>query len=1366
MTFEHSYGAVLRKELKGGLFYRAAIILSFLCLFGGASLLAQDATGLDAQTGILPFQSYHGGEIDKVNLSNGKLDVRIPLVSYGQRAGKMKIEYALVYTNTGLFIPGCLPTAFSSGACAIIFPFQSGFSGPIELGRVSGRLSCAQKVTQDVHGNQLFSYPCVAILSTPDGGAHQMVPISPTSFMAADGTGYRIDMLPGFDVTNPNHQAGVVTTPDGVRFPGAFFDTPSANPIVEEDSNGNMIVQNGSGLLDSLGRDIPAVGSSPVSLPGGVPSGLGNTDSSGCTGPLPIVTASLWIPPGVDGGAYPLKFCFVNVAEINPGGDQNFESCGPPPAGCEQFDVVLPPLPTVAGQLQSVVLPNGTAWTFEYATDGTGNLSKITFPTGGTISYTWIRMDLDGPAQITSLPPLTKIQPMGVATRVVDPNDGSSPAGTWQYNYIRGQAGPSGLGSPFVTTVTDPELNDTVHTYAQFDLQSNIYETLTQYFQGSATSGQLLKSIKTDYKSFTVQSPSLPALGGIYQTILPFGWTTTLDNGLQRREEQDWDIGFLASSAIYLQHLNNNVQVTPCGNGNGCSGGAPYGQIVATREFDYGKNGPGGLLRSTSVSHLAFINSAYLNNNLLSLVGSKSMTDGAGNIVSSATDHYDETALLPSGISTGHDSNPPAGTARGNLTSETENIQEPANSCNNNITASSQPNARFSYYDTGMVAQSLDALQQPTNITYSADFKGAFPTKVCNVLNHCVVTSYDLNTGQKTSITDQNGQTMAFQYDNMGRAQTITMPAQVVNGAAIQGSTTFTYNDTPNAASVIQIEQMDAATSVTQTTFFDGLGRKSGGRISDPEGDVFTKTVFDPLGRVSTATNPYRTTSDPTFGITRNDYDALGRIVKVTHPDGNTTLTSFIGRAVQLQDQGNGSTRVTRISQSDALNHMVSLCEITHAAQVNQATPAACGLDVSGTGFLTSYRYDVLGNLIGVQQGGISRSFAYDSGSRLLNASNPESGTTCYHYDANNNLLSRTRPTPNQSDPTVTVTTNYQYDALNRQTSVKYSDSVTPSISKHYDTTSELRVDLSNTIGRLSAVYATSPSGQLISGAVYSYDPEGRIIDNSQCTPQNCSRNTAFPLEYSYDLMGHALSATNGEGVTFNYSYNSGNRLTGMTSTLSDATHPASLLQNIAYNPFGNFSSLSLGNAVSETITYDNLGRIVTYSSAPPVQNAMLPAGQGQVESAFARLNPQSLAGPFHRSAAASDGIVIASDSRRKKSDRAMIVVRFNTLDSAHLSTSVQAPYHGQGVLRAARTLAKNMNHNPLLQVRAKVERRGASALVTVRDRVTGKRASYTLSVAVVGMAMPPIHAEPVALPRLDVKASAGLTNNAVPKGN
>lgn len=481
----------------------------------------------------------------------------------------------------------------------------------------------------------------------------------------------------------------------------------------------------------------------------------------------------------------------------------------------------------------------------------------------------------------------------------------------------------------------------------------------------------------------------------------------------------------------------------------------------------------------------------------------------------------------------------------------------------------------------------------------------------------------------------------------------------------------------------------------------------------------------------------------------------------------STMLTTFTGRAVQVQDRGNGTTRVTRISQSDALDYLVSVCEITAAKQINQATPSACGQDIAGTGFLTSYQYDLLGNMTGVQQGGITRSFAYDSASRLLKATNPESGTTCYHYDAKGNLLSRVRPAPNQSDPNVTVTTTYGYDSLNRQISTSYSDSTTASISKHYDTASELGVPLNNTIGRLSAVYVTSPSGQLLSGEVYSYDPQGRIVDNSQCTPQNCSRNTAFPLQYSYDLMGHALSATNGEGVTFSYSYDSGNHLVAMTSSLSDASHPGSLMQGITYTPFRDFSSLTLGEAITENIGYDALGRILSYNSALPTSLAsLLPAsGQHSVDPVLTGVQPLSRRESLKAPGQPVDGILLGADGKRKKSDRAMMVVRFNTLDSVHPSASVQVPYHGQNVLRTARALAKTMNRNRLLQVRARAKRRGDSALVTISDRFTGKRANYTLSVAIVGMAMAPIHAELVGGPPPEIKAAVSLPPPA-PNGN
>ena len=53
---------------------------------------------------------------------------------------------------------------------------------------------------------------------------------------------------------------------------------------------------------------------------------------------------------------------------------------------------------------------------------------------------------------------------------------------------------------------------------------------------------------------------------------------------------------------------------------------------------------------------------------------------------------------------------------------------------------------------------------------------------------------------------------------------------------------------------------------------------------------------------------------------------------------------------------------------------------------------------------MTTYAYDVLANLKTVTQGAQTRSFTYDSLSRLKTAVNPESGTVSYVYDDNGNL--------------------------------------------------------------------------------------------------------------------------------------------------------------------------------------------------------------------------------------------------------------------------------------------------------------------------------------------------------------------------
>ena len=88
---------------------------------------------------------------------------------------------------------------------------------------------------------------------------------------------------------------------------------------------------------------------------------------------------------------------------------------------------------------------------------------------------------------------------------------------------------------------------------------------------------------------------------------------------------------------------------------------------------------------------------------------------------------------------------------------------------------------------------------------------------------------------------------------------------------------------------------------------------------------------------------------------------------------------------------------------------------------------------LDGTEQITArYRYDPMGNLVEVAQGGQTRTFAYRSSSRLESAVNPESGTMTYAYERDGAMKSK-------SDALANPRVSYVYDSLGRLKSKTFS---------------------------------------------------------------------------------------------------------------------------------------------------------------------------------------------------------------------------------------------------------------------------------------------------------------------------------------
>jgi len=304
---------------------------------------------------------------------------------------------------------------------------------------------------------------------------------------------------------------------------------------------------------------------------------------------------------------------------------------------------------------------------------------------------------------------------------------------------------------------------------------------------------------------------------------------------------------------------------------------------------------------------------------------------------------------------------------------------------------------------------------------------------------------------------------------------------------------------------------------------YDQMGRtKEARQYEGGDNYVVTETQYDALGRPFKISNPYRLWQSETALWTTQAFDALGRVTSVTTPDGSVVTTSYSGNSVTVTDQSGKK----RKSLTDALGRLTDVFE--------DPTP--------GLNYQTTYGYDVLDDLTTVTQGTQTRTFNYDSLKRLKSATNPESGTVSYEYDNNSNLTQKT-------DARGIVST-YAYDALNRNTTVDYSDtaSINPDVSRFYD-------GATNGKGRFWYNYAggaISTGSNVEHTAIDSYDALGRPLVQRQLFKLDGTWRETYQTSRAYNLAGGVTSQTYPSGHTIAYSYDAAGLTSSFTGNLGD----------------------------------------------------------------------------------------------------------------------------------------------------------------------------------------------------------------------
>ena len=455
----------------------------------------------------------------------------------------------------------------------------------------------------------------------------------------------------------------------------------------------------------------------------------------------------------------------------------------------------------------------------------------------------------------------------------------------------------------------------------------------------------------------------------------------------------------------------------------------------------------------------------------------------------------------------------------------------------------SKDGTKTNFGQDGRIANQVDLSGNTLNYTYT-DGK---LNKISD--GRAILLNYNAD-GKLSGITDEAGNTVAYEYNGSGRLLKITDQ---------QGAFESYAYDTNNQLATTT----DKRGNVTNIAYAwgrvanitDALGNVAGFSYADRK-----TTYTDALGRNTVfefgGPNLLASITNAKGYKERYLYDQNYNIAKALDPmdyETNFTYDAYSNKTKEADPEGNTTT----YAYNDATNDLVSTTD-----PKNNVTTYAYSLDSrrllleekDPKGNITKYTYDALGHKItATDPKGAVTSFTYNEFGDNASITSPKLEVTTFGYDILGRKVSETSP--------LGKITSSEYDKIGQLTSITDPQGLVNRTTYDYEGNKTAEIDPKGNVKR------------------YEYDALNRLIKTID--------ETGGSITYTYDKVGNRVAVTDTKGKSTKYVYDELNQL-------KQTIDPAQNAATIAYDKNGNIVNAvdPLGRATSNTL--NKIGDVIT----------------------------------------------------------------------------------------------------------------------------------------------------------------------------